>query len=390
MNTTLKTASLLTTLALLLAACGDLPLPGMGASNGTSTGGTSTGGTSTGGDSTGGTSTAPTPDPTLLITGKTATAGDLTYRGGGPVTLSVQDLPEGTTVRWTSSQGDLAETGSGTATFPYSPANRLALDGSTDTIVTATLTGKTGTTTLRQALRLDDQAPLAQGGVSVTVKGKTGYLGSGNTYLPSGATFNVSYADTGVGLSKAVLSAYRNGAPVMDHVMSTTQLSEAGGYTLQSTPIADLLGNQVGGDAVLGGSFAVDFTGPLVTADRAQGAAIQSPASVSSGTSTGGTSTGGTSTGGTSSAGALSDLQVDDALTFTVSDPALADGTAGSGVKTLTISPAGTVSEATASVTWQQLRTAGVKGSAATVTVTATDSAGNTTTFAQRVTLPSP
>lgn len=54
----------------------------------------------------------------------------------------------------------------------------------------------------------------------------------------------------------------------------------------------------------------------------------------------------------------------------------------------MTITPAGTVSSGGASVTLKQLRTAGVTGESVTVTVTATDAAGNVRTLVQQVKLP--
>ena len=78
----------------------------------------------------------------------------------------------------------------------------------------------------------------------------------------------------------------------------------------------------------------------------------------------------------------------EDHLTFVAADPARADSTPGSGVSTVTITPAGTVSSGGASVTLKQLRTAGVTGESVTVTVTATDAAGNVRTLVQQVKLP--
>lgn len=338
-------ASLLT-FPLLLAGCGGtLPLPGT---------------SSTGGSG----STSPGAQAQLTVSGKHLQVGETTYWGGGALTFRVAGLAEGAAVTWQISRGELTPQDDGSAILAASGTNTQVLTGAPVTVTARVNSGGTAAP-LTLTLNVDDAPPRAQGGVSLTRQDGQVALLTAGMELGRGITFHAQFADDGVGMDRVVLAAWRDSLPVRDGLTGTDELPEASSYSLHGTYLQDRLGNRLEGNgAVLGGPFGTDYVTPTLTADRPSGAALMGLVTNEDGSTT------------------------EDHLTFVAADPARADSTPGSGVSTVTITPAGTVSSGGASVTLKQLRTAGVTGESVTVTVTATDAAGNVRTLVQQVKLP--
>ena len=297
--------------------------------------------------------TPPTQGITAQVSGNNLTGDQGTVYGGGAVTITLTGpVEQGTPVTWSVSQGAIVGQGL-SATLPYNDINRQVLTGQPIT-VTATVTTPSGAVPITVPLRVDDQAPRANGGVTATVPGRPAFFIGENAELPGSATFQASFTDDGVGLNPVKLSAYLRGLPVLDDVHAASELPEARGYTLRVDVISDRLGNRVDvPPGTVAGPFNVDLTAPVVTGSAPQGAKVQ-------------------------------DSTV---LTFTGTDPLRADRTPGSGGVTLTSDQGGTGSGNTLTLTGAQLRAGGAGSGPVTITVTATDAAGNSTTFIQTVTL---
>lgn len=121
--------------ALLLSSCnGGLPLPGGG--------------------------TAPSDSSSLSVTGKQVYVNakqDQVY-GNGDLTVTLSNPPSG--VIWQISQGEIqttADTANGSAVIPYSDLNKLTLDGSSKTRITALSSTKKAVASTE--IYIDDQAP---------------------------------------------------------------------------------------------------------------------------------------------------------------------------------------------------------------------------------------
>ncbi|MXV21219.1 M20 family dipeptidase [Deinococcus xianganensis] len=295
----------------------------------------------------------PTQGITAQVSGNNLTGDQGTVYGGGAVTITLTGpVEKGTPVTWSVSQGAIVGQGI-SAALPYSDINRQVLTGQPIT-VTAIVTTPHGAVPITVPLRVDDQAPQANGGVTATVPGRPAFFVGENAELPGTATFQISFTDGGVGLNPVKLSAYLRGLPVLGDVHAASELPEARGYTLRVDVISDRLGNRVDvPPGTVAGPFNVDFKAPVVTSSAPQGTKIQ-------------------------------DSTV---LTFTGTDPMRDDRTPGSGGVTLSSDKGGTSSGNTLTLTGAQLRAGGASSGPVTITVTATDAAGNATTFIQTVTL---
>ncbi|MFC3606137.1 hypothetical protein [Deinococcus soli (ex Cha et al. 2016)] len=301
---------------------------------------------------------APPAAATFTLQGRSVTAGnDLVY-GGADIKVQLSPLPEGAAVAWRVSRGDITPGEAGSATIPYSATNREQLTGGE-----LTVTAETGGQTYRTTLRVDDAAPTADGGVLLTLPGGQKSVLTSGDELPLGTTFEATFQDSGVGMAPVTFATWRSGLPVQTTFTTTDQLTEASQYELRSSGIQDRLGNRVGSEDGVLGTFGTDYHAPDITADRASGSVLAPLPTDGTGTT-------------------------EDALTFQVSDPRRVDGSAGSGLRRVTVSPAGTVAGSVVTVTHQQLRKAGVTGTSAAVTVTATDEAGNAAVQTLTVTLP--
>ena len=292
------------------------------------------------------------------LSGKSVTVGGNVIWGGSEITLNL--LPDGgnysgeVSVVWSTTKGEVVGN-TLSAALPYSAANQQALDGSTPMTLTAKITADGKTTEVSTTLRVDDQAPQASGGVTVNVPGKSPGLIVPNTFYPATAKVKANFKDVGVGLDQVKLNAYLKSFVVLDGVSDLSSLPEASGYTLRFGVVSDLLGNAVTlntTDAVAG-PFALDMTAPLLKSSAAQNAV-------------------------------LSDK---DTVVVTASDPALQDGSAGSGVAALSSDKGGTLSGNALSLSGAQLKAAGAAAGPASVSFTAVDKAGNAATFVLKVIL---